>query len=323
MLCGVLSCTNTNTKLNTVLQLKSGSFSFFTKQTNCRFQVTYLCLALCSEVCRIFTSLTHIVWTLTEMTQKLPGFIHDGKRSRGIWFEWSQVELTQYHEVEKTCKGNCPVTPAIQSSVWRKENVKGKALLWANSHFMFNSQGNTVPRLFSTLVLINSGEIKRGESQMWPRSGGSPIIRIRIIPFSKKLHISADCFCTNPSLVLPYKWKRSSAAGQWTAIWADGWCAQICWTASLLFICFPAVTSLWRLSILWLHQIYIQTHFVSLFLSHVPTPVHPTLHLTFFQTNTCKFSLTENTKLLQALLQLNKRHLESDTSQEERGFPLY
>lgn len=117
-----------------------------------------------------------------------------------------------------------PQAPAIWSVAWRTVKCQRESFTTGQFTFnTFNSERNPVPRLFSSPILINSGEITGSELQMWPRSGDSHIIRIRIIPFSQKWHISDDCFgSANPSLVLPYKWKCSSTESQWNVNWTDG-----------------------------------------------------------------------------------------------------
>ena len=100
-----------------------------------------------------------------------------------------------------------PQAPEIWSVAWRTVKCQRESFTTGQFTFnTFNSERNPVPRLFTSPILINSGEITGSALQMWPRSGDSQIIRIRIIPFSQKWHISDDCVGpANPSLVLQYK----------------------------------------------------------------------------------------------------------------------
>ena len=101
----------------------------------------------------------------------------------------------------------------------------------------------------------------------------------------------------------------------------NGWltCTDLlsCSYALLLFTYFPALTPLWI-------PLSLTSRPNSFYQPHPPSCTNTSSsHLTFFQTNTCKFSLTENTKTkpLQPFLQLNKKVPKRVTSpQRKRGF---
>lgn len=220
-----------------------------------------------------------------------------------------------------------PQAPAIWSVAWRTVKCQRESFTTGQFTFnTFNSERNPVPRLFSSPILINSGEITGSELQMWPRSGDSHIIRIRIIPFFTKMtHFRWLLWLCQP-FISPAIQMKMQLYGEPMKCQLNGWltCTDIlnC-SYALLYLPTFLPSHLSGYHLVWLHN---RTHFISPILPHVPTPVHPTLHLTFFQTNTCKFSLTENTKtkLLQLFLQLNKKVPKRVTSpQRKEAFPLY